>query len=237
MISNEFYDVYSDAYYHTVTPRALLAPYGVFRQILNHVTATGTDSWMAGVLGCCVFSRVAAVVLVALVECTTSTTGTTAATLECTQQPSASVSQLAKDSTKRKLCVLAPMQPPHPPTPMRPGPTPFYHLPLHPPPHPQPHHPPPPPPGRPNMSAEHLTDTKGALLLHPTLQREQSLDAMRTPEVYRLPQTCPTALAEDCNTIPPAPPSGTCISTSLTPRTSEEHLAHQSCSAAVVLQY
>jgi hypothetical protein len=43
-ISDEFYDVYSDAYYDTGTPRASLAPYGVFRQILNHVTVTVTVS-------------------------------------------------------------------------------------------------------------------------------------------------------------------------------------------------
>mgnify|MGYP001807296022 CR=1 FL=1 len=39
-ISDEFYDVYSDAYDDTGTPCATLAPFGVFRQILNHLTVT-----------------------------------------------------------------------------------------------------------------------------------------------------------------------------------------------------
>jgi hypothetical protein len=56
-ISDEFYDVYSDAYYDTGTPCASLAPYGVFRLILDHVTVTVTvtvlscsnDSFGAGI--------------------------------------------------------------------------------------------------------------------------------------------------------------------------------------------
>jgi hypothetical protein len=41
-LSDEYYDVFSDAYYDSHAPCASLAPYGVFREVRNHVTVTVT---------------------------------------------------------------------------------------------------------------------------------------------------------------------------------------------------